>query len=359
MKIVDACPHCEHHHSISPRAFKKEKKATEASLAKRLREDPNNPWYIREALDHWSKNHDPDNFEKMAAIYLSRAADNPDVIKTIAQGYFRLGQFQKSIEVAQKLPAGEESGREELIVTAQTQLEANATGKRKKWAFRIPLLVPYMAPLLLILSICWGIFADAIKEGQAREIWLVNGALTPYTVQIDGTDYPLGRRSTQAITLPMGTHTVQIVGLSPQLPSFTFTYDLSFGERMKDENTLVLNPDGLAVLLAEGIPYISESASSDMVPETRTRYYSGQTWYVLPDIDWPFTEAKNSIDMPDGTDVLYKNVLNQVKTATYTRRIEILKAIGKTDAIPAFIERIRQIEPKCSEIESLLKQINQ
>lgn len=354
VKVLDECPNCGHHLSNSPLKHKKEKRADETSLAKRLREEPDNPRYVREALDHWSKHNDRANFGKMAEVYQSRASENPDITKTISRGYFRLGNFQKAIEIAERLPL-DNPERSKLLEAAQAHLEAEKMGKRKKPKTRgIPILIPYLIPLFIILAILWNTFSGAVKDGKAREIWLVNGSLRSYTIQIDGTDYPINSQSTQTIELPMGKHKVQIKGTLLPVEPFAFEYDIPFAERVGDKKTLVLNPDGLAVLAITSIPYVADDTRIIDDPETTFEYKFGKNWYVLADVDWAFSPEEDRIDMPEGQNITYKKQLSLIKMTSYEECLDVLVAIDGADSIPALVEQALRIHPESDEAYYLL-----
>ncbi|MBN2686503.1 MAG: hypothetical protein JXR40_14575 [Pontiellaceae bacterium] len=275
-------------------------------------------------------------------------------MKAIAHGYFRLGNFRKSIETAKQIPPGE-TGRDELLEAAQAHLEAEQMEKRKKSKTTgLPILIPYLVPLIIILSILWSTYSGAVKDGKAREIWLVNGSLSSYTVQIDGTDYPIRAQSTKPIELPMGKHTVQIKDRLLPTEPFTFEYDIPFNERVNDENALVLNPDGLAILVVTGVPYVADNANITRDPEPRFDYKFGQNWYVIPNIDWAFSPEKERIDMPAGVNITYKNQLSLIEMSSYEESLSVLLAVGGGDAAPAISEQALRIHPESDEAYLLL-----
>ena len=285
-KIIDACPLCGQCRKLSPRAYKKLKHKNDASLMERLRDTPNDPELVCEALRHWSMFKDETSFEKMAKLARTHMYDNPKVMKATAFGYCRLGQFSQALDIARQLPESDPV-RNELIETAEAHAEVEGGEPKRPSTFsNISIILPYLVPLFIIIAIVGSQISEAHTSGKARKIWLVNGSMRPYEVQIDDTEYRIKGQTARPITLPMGQHQVQIKDSLFPIDPITFEYDIAFINRLADDKTLVLNPDRMAFLVRSHIPYVDEYSQKEA--EARYEYRFGEAWYVFPSTDYPF-----------------------------------------------------------------------
>lgn len=340
-KVIDLCPHCKKCSTVSPGKFKRNQKRVIEDVLKKLMETPHDPDLVIEAIGTIAAYNEETLFDKTATLYEEKMADNAQVLLAIAHGCFRLGRFKMCAELCRKAQRVGAEDVDELIHTAliseQNQVN-DARNPPKK--FGIPILVPYLVPLLIIFSILGHQGFKGFSAGKARELWLVNGSLTPYTIQLNDTTYNLKPSAPKRIRIPMGGHTVRIKGTLFPVEAFNFTYKLPFWKRLNDDNTLVLNPDAMAFLINEAVPYISEGSSRHGEP--KYDYYFGKKWYVIPAVDYAFRDLPKNIDMYG--EIEYKNHLMLYETISYLDSLNALAANGSPADLKIFSQRAMQFD---------------
>lgn len=351
IKIIDACPHCDQCRTISPRKYNKLKNKNEAVLLEKLRKTPDDTNLVCEALGHWAVYNDSVNFEKMASIYQHRMQNNSEVLKSISYGYYRLGAYPEAVEAAKRLPENEPD-RAELIEAAEAHIEAGNTVHGKTSApAGVPLFLPYLVPLLIIVGVLGNIGAKGFNAGRAKTIWIINASQAPYIIDLDGTELVVTPEAPLKTSMAKGTHTVRFKQTLFPIEPFTFNYQISFWNRFNDDNTLVLNPDGLAFLINESVPYIMDGKYSDA--ESKYEYHHGNRWYVIPGIDYAFKDPPNRIDMY--SDVEYKGLLYTYKAESYMDALDVLSNQGAIDELQSFASNAMLVDPGNGEGAILLQ----
>ncbi len=347
VKIIDACPHCNKCRVISPRKYSSLKQKSEAVLLEKLREAPDDPAVASEALGHWAAYNDNDNFEKLASLYQTRMQGNVQVMKSIALGYYQLGNFPKALEASHRL-ADSDPEKASLIDAAKARLDVAASQPaRETKPAGVPILLPYLVPLLIIISLIGAFAGKGFTAGKYREVWLINGSLQTYTLRIDDERYELGSLTPRRITIPMGTHDVQIENAPIECEPFSFEYNLPFTKRIGDNNLLVLNPDGLAFLVLTHVPYIADGSSRTAEP--RYEYVFGKKWHVLDEVDYAFRESPDNIDMPSGQSVTFKSQLSLYKPETYDDLFTTLYEYGDVQDFKPFVDTTLRLQPDYSD----------
>jgi len=163
---------------------------------------------------------------------------------------------------------------------------------------------------LVIAVAVGGFFWANQKAASARPVWLVNGTIEPYAVEINGQRHEVPYGKPTKIKLPLGMHTVRI--LKPPRPDDvsdeaaaareafrtqhlpasagqTFTLDATLGLAVLDGQTHVLNPDGAAILLVSDVVYGNKTGGPDELQPLALHH-------VLDDIDDAFVDSPNSVE---------------------------------------------------------------
>ena len=356
-KYIDVCPLCDRCRTTSPGKYKKlRKKSIDAAFSK-LKEQPNDPEVVIEGLSVLSAYNEEELFEKLANTYTGTLAGNKDVQMAMAFGFYRMGHFTQAAAAAreaEKLGAGEDAV--ELVKAATDQEKQRQTDHPKPpKQGRVPIFLPYLVPALIILSILGSYLGKGFTAGKARKIWLVNGTMTSYTINIDSKTVRLEPFSPKRIQIPMGEHTVYVNDTRLPVEPFSINYKRSFGQRLTDKNVLVLNPDGMAFLVNESIPYVSHTYSNKHDPQSEYTYYFGKQWHVIKSIDYEFRDVPDNIDMPSATDITYKTLLTVYEPNNYSDVIAALDANGTLEDMVFFANQAVLFDPASTETTWLLR----
>ena len=167
-----------------------------------------------------------------------------------------------------------------------------------------PLWAPLLVPIILVM-LAIGIYTfHGIKKGVARDVWLVSGVTESYKVSINEVSYVLEPMQTKKIQLPEGVWKIHVRGLRMPTSEETIRYTTPFWSRALNDDTVVLNPDHQALLVRETVVYGEVSSDSDT---SSYELFVGQSMYILDDIEYPFTDLPETIQLSSGSKRVYKD----------------------------------------------------
>ena len=256
MHVADQCPHCGHRNMVANRTYQHQRKQDLAQMMNSFTEDADNPDVTLNGLQTLMVHNQETWFLNVVETYGMRFETDIRVQLKIARGLHRFGHYGKAGTYCQKaiaLGAGAEASV--LLTECQTM-------KERSEAHHIDLagvqpesmLRPYAFIIFLTLAMM-GSLAFMIKSAMRHHTaLLVNGLPISYNVEIDGTVYPLEPYELKRVMLRLGKHEMLAHGLTRQTEPVSFKYTLSLLEQKRGNQTLVLNPDQLALLVAETAP---------------------------------------------------------------------------------------------------------
>ena len=344
-KIIDACPHCKQCRTLSPKKYRKALDENIASALHQLNKTPDDPTRVIQALNTTAAYNDQTSFNQLTELYATRMADNTAVQLTIAKGQHHFGSTPDALATCDRcIATGAGDDAKELKNKIEVMAAASETLKQPT---PFPLFLPYLVPALILLSILFSFAQRMTTSTYARKIWLVNGSHVPYSLQIDDQNYQLAPNDVQSITLAQGEHTAHIQNTAIPLAPFTFEYTTPLSRRLSDNKVLVLNPDRLAFLTRERIPYTTSSAPS--VPDPTYKHHAPQQWHVLSDINYPFRDAPDSIDMPSYSSIEYRTTLAHYPFDTYSETYYTMGDPDNIEELCAFAEHALSIHPTSDE----------
>lgn len=351
-RVMDLCPHCNTCRNVSPRLQNRAKKEATERILSNIKDKPNDPSTIKECFGILAVYNETELFEKFAALYSDKFARQPEVLLDIAKGYFRLGEFEKCAETARKAKLSGADDVDDLIDAALTYAQNKASDMRHPPSkIGIPILTPYLVPLLIIFGILGNFGFKGFNAGRAREVWLVNGSFTPYTVELNDKTHTLAPLSHKQIKIPMGEHAVEITDTVFPIENFTFNYQVPFTKRLSDTKTLVLNPDGLAFLVNQSLPYVEDGSLINY--DVRYDYFFGKQWYEISGIDYAFKEPPDSINLYSAVE--YKDHLFLLEADSYLDVLNVMPEDTDFAVIQDYSRRAVCFDPETDNGNVLLR----
>lgn len=198
-------------------------------------------------------------------------------------------------------------------------------------------------PRWIAASVVLGLLAlyvgSAIWIGQARKVYLVNGAGRPYQVMIAGQQHTLPPNSALPIRIPEGDVEVSFPDAKPALEPVKAHIESSFWSRPFAGHTFVLNPDQSAVIVEEETFYAKANPPPGMPPAI----HFGQASYSLPGVDYEFQEFPHSIQVKGGSQIRKTRVALAPSLAAELR-LNLLQRLDPQEQIK-FCKRLLQIDP--------------
>jgi tetratricopeptide (TPR) repeat protein len=167
----------------------------------------------------------------------------------------------------------------------------------------VPAWVPGLVPAALVLVFIVWYLGAAFSMGTAREMWLVNGTGTAYSVEIAGQAFNNPPYAARKVELPEGELTMHLKNTPFPMEPEVVTVKTSFFTRPFTSPILVLNPDRLALLIKEETVY---SESNVDTFENPFAIHHGKFFYNFSGIDFPFQEFPEGIRVSSSADRVYR-----------------------------------------------------
>lgn len=341
IKVTHHCIICGEHRSEGLKQYTQKKKNAIKDAKNEVKRSSNKPIEIATLLKTLALYNEVKKFNSMASKYAKIYPDDVDIHLAIAFGFHELGFFNKSgtaAKKAQSLGAGEEADELVKISPIYEAAEKRSTPDLPS----VPFFVPYLPPLLLILSLIGGL-GLAIFE-KSNSVWLVNGTQSSYSILIDQKTYELNPLEANQIFLWKGKHTV-LVKTPHLLPSVPFVF-YNKADR-KQNQTQVLNPDGAAFLIKK------DANSTNHSSDDTTEYLCGKKWYLLDNIDYPFRKAPETMPPPSTQSIKYS--LSLYKSETYVQALDAINTYHTKSIVSFAAQQFLRIHPETNEAGSILK----
>lgn len=246
-------------------------------------------------------------------ILEQKQKDNAGMIYLLIEGYQAQGMHQEALELIDRRDEAFPDWAESKEYKKQRQLSNKYAGSGQKvksaflsessqvgyregnWTARLP---RYIGPLVVLGLLAWYLIA-AVRTGQARKIYFVNGRDKAYTVAVNGDEQKLPAGSFTAVAVPEGEVTIE--SRDPQMRFETVTHKIEtpFFSRPFLNRTFVINPDQLALLLREQIEYAEVPRAGALPHEIHT----GNGIYTFDGLDYEFVDFPKSMKVKKGQTV--------------------------------------------------------
>ncbi len=285
--------------------------AYEASLA--AKDDPD----VHEALAvQLLRQGKPEQAELNLSHILQRPVpDKAGLLLLLAEGYQGQAQHDRAIELMDQAAAVSssiqddkafqrdrkkaekyrQSGKAVKPVTLATPRQA---GYRE--GGRGPNLVRFIAPALVFAGLCAYFFA-AWRQGQHREVFLVNGLGVPYHVRVGDQSVELPAGGHRKVEVIEGTLHVTADAQGTSVDEHDIEIHTPLWKRPFLSRTFVINPDRTALVTHETVYY---SVDPDSAPDAEYDLQFGEPFYTFTGVDYPFQVFPAQIDLPSKDDVV-------------------------------------------------------
>lgn len=166
-----------------------------------------------------------------------------------------------------------------------------------------------------IISLCLFVlvlvFASSYRFSKHRQVFLINGLNRPYQIEINGTELSLPVDIPVRTKLPEGKTTILMKERGLDSGPLHIEIKSSFLERLLNNKTYVINPDGVGVLLWEKVPYMTDY----MIRTTKDSKYeyklcAGRYFYEFKNLDYEFEKFPDEVTMKG--DITYRTGVSQL-----------------------------------------------
>ncbi len=343
IRIIDECPYCGHRSITSNRKYRKKRKEDLAVMMGGFASEGDDPYAVLNGLQTLLVYNEEGWFMDVMQSYGQRFEGHMVVQLLIAQGLCRFGHYQEAETYCRKaLALGAGQHAEELLALCLSQLEKKEAGPVEPPSFQAEsMLRPYAFVMVVAAGLFITLVANGISATRNHTAWLVNGSHLPYSVEIDGNRYRLGRYGLKQIKLHLGKHQMQVHGMTGYKTPVLFNYKISLLKQKFAKYALVLNPDAIAVMVEETL----------LEGETTNRYLFGNIIYALEGVDYPFSTYPVWADSKNSAQT---RLFNHVP-ANHLEMVGFLRAYGDPAEAVEYARRILLIDPSVAEMENLLK----
>ncbi len=267
---------------------------------------------------------------------------DPGLLFLLADAYRESGDALTALEVYRLLL----EDHPELAHDKQVKKAVRAAEKdaNRSSGLLPPKIVPWgkiaAAAAVLALVVIVPMAINAYLEGHAT-LHVVNGYPGVVTLVIDGTHHVSfeepGRRE---LKLAEGTHRAEVV--EPWQETIDFTLKRTLGERFGDGPVAVLNPGGLAVLMWQETIYSAQEVSDY---EMQVKLHGGKSFQVFKNVDYPFREFPDEIELSSKRERVRKNRLTEMFADPEQAYVWFLSTDNAAGAL-AYLERWLAVEPR-------------
>lgn len=340
IRILNECAYCHHRGTTTDRKFKKQRKRDLAAMMKEFSDDPDNPDTALHGL-HTLMVYDEELwFNNCAQTYSSRFENRADIQLKIGEGLCRFGDYARASTYCRKaIVMGSEEEGNELLALCQKRQEQKESGGLPSAKYKPEsMLRPYAFVILSFFALIAGAGAYVTLASITRPVWLVNGALSTYSVEIDGNTHRLSPYEHKSVSLRLGDHTLRVWGLAGQTNEIPFHCDANLRGRWSGQGALVINPDAMALL-------IEETRENGTLSERR---FCGQAVNAFDHIDLPFKP------FPANTEESPLVRLYHHRPATHAEAITLLDEYRGPETASEYARQALVANPAMEEADLLL-----
>jgi tetratricopeptide (TPR) repeat protein len=191
-------------------------------------------------------------------------------------------------------------GRKARRPQVTRQPRRNAGDSRWRW------WLPAAIPPLVIVTAAVGYAWAAISAGEHRLVYVVNGLNSDYDVQVGDRTVHLPARGLQRVRIEEGVVPVKVLTTSLGIPDQTVAVQTPLWSRPFLDRTFVINPDQVALVVWESVPYSEHPTSA----ASQLTLHLDQTLHEFRGIDYEFQPFPPTIDLPSGGAVEYRTAVS-------------------------------------------------
>lgn len=289
--------------------------------------------------------------QQLAHIFTSRKEGAFDLLLFVMQGFQAVGRHEAALQLATRceefFPA---ACNTRAFRKAKRVSEKNrATGRpvNAKLLDAPQAGGPTVSPKVVLVGVCVALVAgavvylvSAVREGRNRVVYVVSGRDVAYTVDVNGQRVKLMPLRPKLLTVQEGVIRVTPVEAGGVMTQEQFEIRTPFLSRPLAKRTFVVNPDRVAVVYKETIPYGNFPAASVPPP----KLYAGGVVYDVGKVDFPFETPPAQIRI-EGSSATRTTV--GVLT-NLTSPSDVLRVVGESmdlDAAREYLRRALQFEP--------------
>jgi tetratricopeptide (TPR) repeat protein len=282
-----------------------------------------------------------------------RLAEHAGLLYLLVEGFQAEGLHQEALDLMDQRDAAfpDLAATQDCVKQRQTSERHLPTGKKVRstylssspgagyregsWTAYIPRIV---GPLILLALLAWYLGA-AVWVGRHRQVYLVNGSDTPYTVTVNGHEQRLTPGAATPVTLPEGEVTVEFRDPRPGLEPVHCRVETSFWSRPFVGRMFVINPDRVAVLVREQAEYADKPGQVD--PPTA---HVGDSLYAFDRVDCPFEPLPQTVEVEEGHRIV-KTRVGLVSGLTSQGRLRVASMVLDRPQQLAYARRLLDLNP--------------
>jgi tetratricopeptide (TPR) repeat protein len=223
------------------------------------------------------------------------------------------------------------------IPSAFLRESARAGYREGSWTAAIPRLI---GPLLVLALVAWYLGA-AIWIGQARRVYLANGAPRAYRIACNGRELTLPPGAALPVEVPEGEVAIEFRDAGLGLEPVRCRVETPFFSRPFRGRTFVINPDRLAFVVREHAEYAEFPRAAETPPEL----HLGEVLYAFQGIDYEFTPFPQSLKLKRGQ-TLHKTGLSVVPNLSSENRLAIISQKLDEPQRLEYAKRLLRFDPK-------------
>lgn len=237
-----------------------------------------------------------------------------------------LKEYRKQRKTSQRY---ESSGKK---IGSSILSESNEVGYQEGgWRASIP---KFIGPLVALGLLIWYL-AAAIHLGRAREVFFVNGLDKPYAVVVNGREQNLRPGAATLIQVPEGEVAIGFANLP--LEPVRCRLETPFFSRPFKSHTFIINPDQLAILFWQQVPY----SENPQAGPGQHKFHLGTLLYSFEGIDFEFKPFPNSFPVKKGQTIT-KTGIELVPQLNSLTRLNLVTAnldpVGRTEYAKRWVE---------------------
>lgn len=201
---------------------------------------------------------------------------------------------------------------------------------------------------LILGAILFAYCFAAYRQGEAREVYVVNGLSKPYVANIGGAKVTLPPARQVRLTIPEGEISVKSADPAVEFPESKIRIETPFWTRPFLNNTYVINPDQAAVVMWQKTYYAENVRNA---PQGQTRASHGKALHEFKGIDYPFGEFPQTIKMESGSRAVGKERIGLLREGKepVMPALQGFESLTDTNAAVELAKRHLRLEPEVNE----------
>lgn len=239
----------------------------------------------------------------LATIALQEAGEHPDaleLLEDIAHAAPEEGAKRSFAQLKKASLKDRGRGRKARRPRVTRRRRRNAGDSR--WRWWLPAAIPPAVFVAAAVGYAWA----AISAGEHRLVYVVNGLNSDYDVQVGDSTVHLPARGLRSVRLAEGVIPVKVLTPSVAIPDRTVVVQTPLWSRPFLDRTFVINPDQVAVVVWQRVPYSEHPTSAP----AQLEFHLDEALHEFRGIDYDFQPLPPTIDLPSGGAVEYRTAIS-------------------------------------------------